>query len=163
LPEARLRRMPFASIAFLQDRLPGARHHRMMLAFIVASRCCRRRGTSACRLHALLLAGASAFQASTRAAAGGTSAYTTCMHCCWQELPRSRHRRIPFASIAAGRCCRRRGLSACRLHALLLAGAAAGEVLAHAACSHCCWQELPPASNERMPLASIVAGRRRHR
>ena len=87
----------------------------MVCAFIVASRCCRRRGTSACRVQALSLAGAAAFQASTHAG---------CIQCCWQERPPAgpqrmplAHRRIPFASIAAGRFCHRRGLIACCLHA----------------------------------------------
>ena len=60
----------------------------MTLAVIVASRCCRRRGTSAGRLHAVLLAGAAPFQASTRAG-------------CIQ---------------GSGRNCRRRDLSVCHLH-----------------------------------------------
>ena len=98
-----------------QEKPPLARHHRMTCAFIVASRCCRRRGTSACRVQALSLAGAAAFQASTHAG---------CIQCCWQERPPAgpqrmplAHRRIPFASIAAGRFCHRRGLIACCLHA----------------------------------------------
>ena len=61
--------------------------------------------------------------------------------------------------VVAGRSCRWRGISACRLHPLLLAGAAAGEASPHAACIHCCWQELPLATHQRMPLASFVAGR----
>ena len=114
----------------------------MPLTSSVAGRGCRRHGPSACRVRASLLAGAAAGEVLVHAA---------------------RLRRMPFASIDAGRCCRRRGPSACRLHAWLLAGAAAGEVLVHAACSHCGWQELPSASNERMPLASIGAGRRSRR
>ena len=46
---------------------------------------------------------------------------------------------MPLASIVAGRSCRWRGISACRLHPLLLAGAAAGEASTHAACIHWCW------------------------
>ena len=97
-----------------QEKPPLARHHRMTCAFIVASRCCRRRAP----------------------------AHAACRHCRWQVLPLTRHRRmpvassvagrgppagpqrmplahrrIPFASIAAGRFCHRRGLIACCLHA----------------------------------------------
>ena len=42
---------------------------------------------------------------------------------------------------------------------LLLAGAAACEVPAHAACTHCCRQERPLARPQRMPLAWVVARR----
>ena len=147
----------------------------MPLASIAVGRSCRRRGLSTCRSHTWLLA---------VAAADEEPAYAAYIQCCWQGLPPAWPQRMPRACIVAGRggcrrglnacrtasahavcfdagrCCRRRGLSACRLHAWLLAGAAAGEVLVHAACSHCGWQELPSASNERMPLASIGAGRR---
>ena len=58
----------------------------------------------------------------------------------WQELPL-------------------RGMDACRSHPVLLARAAAGEVSAHAACIHCCRQELPPARHQQIVLASIVAAR----
>ena len=87
------------------------------------------------------------------------SASDSCVHCCWQEPPFSRHRHMPFAPSDVGRCCRRRGLSTCRGHPLLLVGAAVGEASVHAACRHCRWQVLPPARNKRMPLASIVVGR----
>ena len=83
-------------------------------------RSCRWRGTGACRLHPLLRVGAAAGEAPTHAA---------CMHCCWQEPPFSRHRRMPYASSDAGRCCRRRVLSTCRGHPLWLTGAHKGIVL----------------------------------
>ena len=54
---------------------------------------------------------------------------------------------MPLTSSVAGRGCRRHGPSACRVRASLLAGAAAGEVLMHA------------ARLRRMPFASIDAGR----
>ena len=87
------------------------------------------RGIDACRGHPLLLAGASAGEASVHAAR---------MHYCWQVLPACINfgRRHRFR-IMAGRCC---------LHALLLAGAAVFEALS---CMHYCWQVLP---------AFIVAG-----
>jgi hypothetical protein len=44
--------------------------------------------------------------------------------------------------IVACRSCCRRGTSTCRLHALLLACAAAGEASAQAACMAGSWQEL---------------------
>ena len=66
---------------------------------------------------------------------------------------------MPFASIVAGRSCRFRGIDACRLHPVLLAGVAGGEASSHAVCIHCCWQELPVARHQRMPLASVAAGR----
>ena len=164
--------------------LPPAWHQRTLLASIVAGRSCRRRGTSTRRWHPLLLAGAAAGEttahaacmhcccqvlpvarlrrmpfASIVAAAGEAPAHAACMHCCGQVLPLSRHRRVTFASSVAGRRCRRRDLSVCRLHAFLLAGAAAFEASAHAVYIQCCWQELPPARPQRMPLACIVAGR----
>ena len=52
----------------------------------------------------------------------------------WQELPL----RGMDASSVAGKSCRRRGLSACCVHPLLPAGAAAGEAPADSACIHCC-------------------------
>ena len=107
----------------------------MPWASIVAGRSCRRRGLSACRMKALLSAGA---------AVGAEQAHAPCIHCCWQELPPARPQHMPLACIVAGRSCRRRGTSACRLHA---------------ACMHCCWQVLPPAWHQRTLLASIVAGR----
>ncbi len=151
------------------QELPPARPQHTPLACIVAGRSCRRRGTRTCRLHPALLAGAAAGEASAHAARmhrcwqerrrRGLNACRLQQILCWQELPEARLRRMPCASVDVGRCCRRRGFIAFRLHAWLLAGAAAGEVLVNAACSHCCWQERPSASNERMPLASIGAGR----
>ena len=102
------------------------------------------------RLHPVFLAGAAADEASAR---------DVCGHCGGQEPPFSRNLRMPFPSSDAGRCCRRRGLSACRGHPLLLAGAAVGEASVHAARRHCCRQVLPSARNKRMPLASIAVGR----
>ena len=64
-----------------------------------------------------------------------------------------------LSPIAFGRGCRRRALSTCRSQALLRAGAATGEVPAQAAYIQGSWQGLPPTSPQRMPLASIVAGR----
>ena len=133
----------------LQD-LPLARYQRILIAASVACRTCRWRGVSACRLHPGLLAGAADGEAAVRA---------VCIHCWWQELPLARHQRMPLASRVAGRSCRWRGISAGRLHPLLLAGAAAGEASEHAACTHCCWQELPVARHQRMPLAPNVAGK----
>ena len=101
-----------------QEKPPLARHHRMTCAFIVASRCCRRRGTRTCRVQALSLAGAAAFQASTHAG---------CIQCCWQERPPAGPQRMPLACIVAGRSCRIQGIAAVRLHPLRLAGAAVGE------------------------------------
>ena len=122
----------------------------MPLAAIVAGRNCRRRATSACPLHPLLLAGE---------AAGEASAHAACVHCCQQVLPPARHQRMPLACMVAGRCGRRRGLSACRLQPLWLAGAAVGEQRAHAPCIHWCWQEKPPVKPQHMLLACIVACR----
>ena len=102
------------------------------------------RGIDECPLHPLLLAGAAAGKAPTQAA---------CIHGCWHESPVARHRRMPLACTVSGRSCRlrgidacrgtvagrsfcRRGLSSCRLHAFLLAGAAAGEAPVQAACMH---------------------------
>ena len=67
------------------------------------------------------------------AAASEASAHAVCMHCCGQELRPARHQHMPLASTVVGRGCRRRGTSVCRLHPLLLAGAAAGEAPVHAA------------------------------
>jgi hypothetical protein len=64
-----------------------------------------------------------------------------------------------LSPIAFGRGCRRRALSTCRSQALLRAGAATGEVPAQAAYIQGSWQGLPPTSPQRMPLASIMAGR----
>ena len=61
--------------------------------------------------------------------------------------------------LVASRGGRRRDLSACRLHALLPAGAAASEASVHAACMHGCWQELPSARSQCMPLSCIVSVR----
>ena len=98
-----------------QEKPPLARHHRMTCAFIVASRCCRRRAP----------------------------AHAACRHCRWQVLPLTRHRRMPVASSVAGRNGRRRDLSVChlhidafRLHPLLLAGSATGEASSHVVCMH---------------------------
>ena len=66
---------------------------------------------------------------------------------------------MPLACMVAGRCGRRRGLSACRLQPLWLAGAAVGEQRAHAVCIHWCWQEKPPVEPQHMLLACIVACR----
>jgi hypothetical protein len=159
----------------------------MLLAAIVAGRSCRRRATSACPLHPLVLAGEAAGGASAHAACmhcclqelpparhqrkplASIVAGRSCRQrstgacrvqgCCWQELPPARHQCMPLASIVDGRSCRRRGLSTCVLHALLLAGAAAGEAPSHAACIHRGWQERPPARPQRISLACIVAGR----
>ena len=141
----------------------------MLLACIVAGRCCRCQGIDACRLLPVLLAGA---------AASETSGYSICMNWCWQELRRLRHRRMPFTSSFAGKSCRRRlqhmplvgivagrsfrwqGVRACRRQTLLRAGAARGTASAHAVCTHCCWQEKPPlARHHRMTCAFIVASR----
>ncbi len=132
------------------QELPLSRHRRVPVASSVAGRNCRRRDLSVCHLHALLLAGAAAFKAST---------HSVCIHCCWQVLPPARPHRMLLACIVAGRSGRRRGLSACRLQPLLLAGAAAGEQRAHAPCIHCCWQEKPPVKPQHMLLAGIVACR----
>ena len=43
--------------------------------------------------------------------------------------------------------------------ALTKAGAAACEVEVHAACSHGCWQERPPAKSQCMLLGATVADR----
>ena len=111
-------------VHFGWQEMPPARPQRMPLSCIVArwSRCVR--GIDAFRLHPVFLAGAAADEASARDACG---------HCCGQEPPFSRNLCMPFASSDAGRCCRRRGLSACRGHPLLLAGAAVGEASVHAA------------------------------
>ena len=130
--------------------LPRARHHRIPLASIVACRRCRLRGIGACRLHRLLAAGVAACEASVHAA---------CTHCRSQALPRVRHQCIRVASIVVRRSCRQRGIRACRLHLLSLAGVAACEAPAHAACNHCRSQELPVAGHPRMLLASIVVRR----
>jgi hypothetical protein len=68
----------FAAIHCYWQELPPARSQRMWPACIVAGRSCRRRGTSAGRLHPLLLVGA---------AAGEASAYAACLHCCRREPP----------------------------------------------------------------------------
>ena len=115
--------------ASLQELLPARRHH-MLFASSDAGRSCRRRGTSACRWYAVPLAGA---------AAGEAPAHAAGFHRCWQELPPARHHRDLLESVVTGSSCRRRGLSACGLHALLPAGAVAGEAPAQAACIHCCW------------------------
>ena len=81
------------------------------------------------------------------------------IHCCWQGMPSARPQGKPHASIIDGRRCRRRGNRACRLHALRLAGAAAGLASAHAAGIHRGLQGPPPARYQHRPLASIVAGR----
>ena len=74
------------------------------------------------------------------AAASKASTHAVCVHCCWQELPPASHQCMLLGSTFIGRGCRRRGTSACRLHPLLLAGAAAGEASAHVACMQCCRQ-----------------------
>ena len=150
------------------------RPQHMLLACIVACRSCRRRGTSASRLHPLLLAGAAASEAPAHAACrdaagrscrprgtnacrlppllmagaadGEASAHVSCMHCCLQELPPAKHLRMPLASIVAGRSGHRQGLSASRLHALLLAGVASRAASARAVCIHRCWQEKLPCA-----------------
>ena len=107
--------------------LPRARPQRMPLACSVARRSCLLRGCAASPLHQLLLAGAACCEASPHAAS---------IHGCRQELPLAKLRNTPFASIGAVRKCRLRGIDAGRLHLCLLAGAAACEVPAHAACIH---------------------------
>ena len=87
-----------------QEKLPGERHYSTTLAYIVAGRCCRRLGTSACRVQALSLAGAAAFQASTRSVvssfAGRSSRRRATIAC---PLPSGIGCRLPgFA--AYGRC-----------------------------------------------------------
>ena len=77
------------------------------------------------------------------AAVGEASEHAICIHWRCQEVPLARHRRRPVASMSAGRSCRLRGSSACRLHPLRLAGAAACEVPAHAAYIQCRWQDPP--------------------
>jgi hypothetical protein len=135
--------------------LPLSRHRRVTFASSVAGRRCRRRDLSACRLHALLLAGAAAFEASTHA---------VYIQCFWQELPPTRPRRVTLAGIVAVRSRRFRGIYACRLHPVMLADAAAGEASAHAVGIHCCWPELPSARPQCMPHEGTVVGRccRRH-
>ena len=156
------------------QELPPVKPQHMLLACIVACRSCRRRGTSASRLHPLLLAGAAASEAPAHAACrdaagrscrqrgtnacrlppllmagaadGEASAHVSCMHCCWQGLPPAKHRRMPLASIVAGRSGHRQGLSASRLHALLLAGVASRAASARAVCIHRCWQEKLPCA-----------------
>ena len=113
------------------QELPPTRPRRVTLAGIVAVRSRRCRGIYACRLHPVMLADA---------AAGEASAHAVGIHCCWQELPSARHQCMPHEGTVVGRCCRRRGTSACPLHPLLLAGVAAGEASAHAARIHGCWQ-----------------------
>ena len=136
----------------------------MPLGSIIDGRSCRLRGIDACRLHDWFLAGGAPCEASTRAVG---------IHGSGQELPPARHQCRLLACISAGRCC---------LQALLLAGAAVFELLlAGAACMNCrlpeplfsrhrrrrsrraggihgCWQELPPARPQRMPLALLLAG-----
>jgi hypothetical protein len=139
----------------------------MPLAPMVVGTSCRRRDIDARRLHALLLAGAAAWKASMRAvalllagaSAGEVSAHAACMHYCWQVLPPARHQLMPLACLVDGRSRRFRGIDACRLHPVMLAGAAAGEASAHAVGTHCCWHELPSARPQCMPHAGTVAGR----
>ena len=50
---------------------------------------------------------------------------------------------MPLACSDAGRRCRRRGASACRLQPSFQAGDAGGEASSYAACMQCCWQVLP--------------------
>ena len=126
------------------------RNQAVMPRSIVAGRSCRLRGSSTCRLHPLLQAGA---------AAGEASAHAACMCCCSQDLPPAWYQCSPIASIVACRTSRWRGVSAWRLHPLSLAGLAAGELSAHGACSQCCLQDLPLARCQCMALASIVACR----
>ena len=64
-----------------------------------------------------------------------------------------------LASSVAGRSCRRRRLSTCRLHALLQGGAAAFEVSMRDASVQRCWQAMPPARPQRTPLAWCTEGR----
>ena len=135
----------------------------MLFTSRVAGRSCRRRGLgagvgrsrryrsiNACRLHPVMLASAAAGEASARALG---------IHGCWQELLSARPQCMPHAGTVVGRCCRRRGTSACPLHPVWLAAVAAGEASAHSARMQGGGQGPPPARKQRMPLAAKFAGR----
>ena len=125
LPSASPQHMPLAGIAVgrgchLRSTSAGRLHSG------AAGRGGRRRVLSACRLRVSWLAGAAAGEVLVQVARSQNFG--------WQVLPEARVRRMTWASTDAGRCCRRHDLSACRVHAWWLAGAA-------------------------VPLAAIVAGR----
>ena len=153
----------------LPCRRQGLRACRMHPLLMAGDR--RRQGTStgheARGWHALWLPGA---------ASGAASAHASCIHRCgcrratgacrlhplFRAVPAiftARPQGQPHASLIDGRRCRRRGNRACRLHALRLAGAAAGLASAHAAGIHRGLQGPPPARYQHRPLASIVARR----
>ncbi len=128
----------------------------MPLASIIVGRSGRLRGFDACRLHVWLL---DACRRHPLARAVCIQRRWQSIQAAWQELPHARHRRMPSASVAVGRSCRRQGTDPCRSHPLLMAGVAGCEALTRAACMTGLWQEAPLARHRRVPSASMAPGR----
>ncbi len=149
-----------------RQALPATRPRPMPLGSSGACRSCQRLGIGATRLQPWLLASV---------AGGEAAAHAACIQRCsqsfrhqginacrlpWRTLPAAKLRRMPLVSSGACRSYRRRGISACRLHLGFLAGTAGGEAAAHAACIQWSLQEVPAPWYQRMPLASVICGRR---